>query len=688
MSAPVTRAVALIVNPSAGGGRAAKALPAVEARLRGLGRRRSHVDAHARPRARARAGAAARRGAGEVAVTLGGDGLVGAVAGALRAVPDAIARRPARAAAATTSRARSGIPLRPARPRATCSPHGRAARDRPRRGRRHGRSSASRSLGFDSDANRIANEAPARLRRRSSTSTARCARWSRGSRPRFDRRASTASARRSPGYASPRRTPAYGGGMFLAPDAELDDGAARRRPDSARRPSCASCAACRRSSRARTSTSPRSHVLRGARGARRRRPPVHGLRRRRPDRRAAVHRPRRCPDALRVLVPRMSAARRQGRGRARRPARCRGAPGAAARRCPARCSCASSRTRSARLAARLARGSAVISATNGKTTTAAMVAVDPRARRARGSSTTAPARTWPAASRPRCMGGRARRGDPGLFEVDEFWLGRVVDELRPRALLLGNLFRDQLDRYGELETIADRWAGGRRRARRRALVLNADDPLVADLGRERDRRPSTSASRTTRWRSPAMQHAADSKHCRRCGAPYRLRRRLPRPPRPLPLPTAAGRSRPEPAGRRHATSSSTASAAPRSRCAPRGRARRRAPAARPLQRLQRARRRGAGARARRAARRRRRRPATPSRRRSAAPRRCASRGRELSILLVKNPAGANEVLRTLALEDGEHDLLGVLNDRIADGRDVSLGVGRRLRAARRRACGA
>ena len=46
-------------------------------------------------------------------------------------------------------------------------------------------------------------------------------------------------------------------------------------------------------------------------------------------------------------------------------------------------------------------------------------------------------------------------------------------------------------------------------------------------------------------------------------------------------------------------------------------------------------------------------------------------GRELSILLVKNPAGANEVLRTLVLEDGEHDLLAVLNDNIADGRDVS-----------------
>jgi UDP-N-acetylmuramyl tripeptide synthase len=44
---------------------------------------------------------------------------------------------------------------------------------------------------------------------------------------------------------------------------------------------------------------------------------------------------------------------------------------------------------------------------------------------------------------------------------------------------------------------------------------------------------------------------------------------------------------------------------------------------------------------------------------------------DLLLLLVKNPAGANEVLRTLALEDGEHDLLAVLNDHIADGRDIS-----------------
>jgi lipid II isoglutaminyl synthase (glutamine-hydrolysing) len=46
-------------------------------------------------------------------------------------------------------------------------------------------------------------------------------------------------------------------------------------------------------------------------------------------------------------------------------------------------------------------------------------------------------------------------------------------------------------------------------------------------------------------------------------------------------------------------------------------------------------------------------------------------GRQLSILLIKNPAGANEVLRTLTLEGGKLDLWMALNDNIADGRDVS-----------------
>ncbi len=134
----------------------------------------------------------------------------------------------------------------------------------------------------------------------------------------------------------------------------------------------------------------------------------------------------------------------------------------------------------AELAARLSNGSAVISATNGKTTTATITAtILERAgrnlvhNRAGANMAGGIASTLLAAARPR--GGIA--GDQGLFEVDEFWLDAVTQQVQPRALLLSNLFRDQLDRYGELETIADRWAQVvAELPESRALVLNADDP--------------------------------------------------------------------------------------------------------------------------------------------------------------------------------------------------------------------
>ena len=108
-----------------------------------------------------------------------------------------------------------------------------------------------------------------------------------------------------------------------------------------------------------------------------------------------------------------------------------------------------------RLAARLPLGSALVSATNGKTTTAAMAAeiLRPRVRLAHNRSGA------------NLVSGVAstllevRDAELGLFEVDEAALPEVAARLRPRALCLGNLFRDQLDRYGELEHVAERWRG-------------------------------------------------------------------------------------------------------------------------------------------------------------------------------------------------------------------------------------
>src|SRR5881227_3518624 len=106
-----------------------------------------------------------------------------------------------------------------------------------------------------------------------------------------------------------------------------------------------------------------------------------------------------------------------------------------------------------RLAARLAAGTAVVSATNGKTTTTAMAAeiLRPRFRLAHNG---AGANLVSGVASSLLA---ARDAELGLFEVDEGALPEVATRVRPRAVCLGNLFRDQLDRYGELEIVAERW---------------------------------------------------------------------------------------------------------------------------------------------------------------------------------------------------------------------------------------
>jgi UDP-N-acetylmuramyl tripeptide synthase len=327
----------------------------------------------------------------------------------------------------------------------------------------------------------------------------------------------------------------------------------------------------------------------------------------------------------------------------------------------------------ARLARRLPRGSVVISATNGKTTSAAMVsAVLERTgarlvhNRAGANMAGGVAAALAAAAR---RGGRALDGDLGLFEVDEFWLGPVVEELEPRALLLGNLFRDQLDRYGELDTIADRWARlvGQTAPHTR-LVLNADDPLVADLGRSHG--ALYFGVEDDSLALPELQHASDSKHCRRCGHAYAYeivylahlgRYRCPNCGQERPRPDVTARDVElrgirsaaftlcTPGGGEHrielplpglynvynalgAAALSLALDVPGADVA--GGLASVAPAFGRAETIELA-------------------------------------GRPTSILLIKNPAGANEVLRTLTLESSELDIFGVLNDRTADGRDVS-----------------
>jgi UDP-N-acetylmuramyl tripeptide synthase len=324
-----------------------------------------------------------------------------------------------------------------------------------------------------------------------------------------------------------------------------------------------------------------------------------------------------------------------------------------------------------RLSERLPQGAAMISATNGKTTTTAMAAtILERSGFALVSTRAGANMAGGIASTLLGAAGRHHTisGQLGLFEVDEFWLDQVATQLRPRIMLLGNLFRDQLDRYGELETIADRWAALVGQLEGTALALNADDPLIADLGRDR---PDVSyfGVEDPALAMAEMQHASDSKHCRRCGAAYVYEAiylgHLGRYHCPQ-----CGQRRPDP----------SVAATDIELLGTRGaRFELRTPAGDahvdlPLPGLYNVYN-ALGA-------------AAVCLRLGVSLEQVASGlgvvsaafgraerilvdGHELSILLIKNPAGANEIVRTLALEPGELDLLGVLNDRTADGRDIS-----------------
>ena len=169
-----------------------------------------------------------------------------------------------------------------------------------------------------------------------------------------------------------------------------------------------------------------------------------------------------------------------------------------------------------RLAARLPAGSALVSATNGKTTTAAMVAAI-LGKRLRLAHNAAGANLVSGVASTLLS---ARDAELGLFEVDEGALPEVARRIQPRAVCLSNLFRDQLDRYGELEHVAERWRGAvRDLSGDTQLVVNGDDPQVADLARERDNAVVFGLD-DPRHARPSMQHAADSKYCLRCGTPY------------------------------------------------------------------------------------------------------------------------------------------------------------------------
>ena len=422
----------------------------------------------------------------------------------------------------------------------------------------------------------------------------------------------------------------------------------------------------------------------GPRGRLPRRPPVQRAGRRRPDRRPPAHRARAARGAagdgpVSLLAPKVAAAKAVG-ALARRAGRGGGTslPGKLLTRLEPHAIGPAGRAARARQPGDLGHQRQDDHRRDGRRRSSSAPAA--------GSSTTAPARTWPAASprrwpTPRGAAGASSTATSACSRSTSSGSAPVVESSNPRAMLLANLFRDQLDRYGELDTIADRWAAvasparrqhparaqRRRPARRRPRPRPRRAVVLRRRGRRRRAPPSSSTPRTPSTAAAAGTPTSTTPPTSATSAATTARTAATAAPSP--------RWPPSPC-------SCAASAPPPSRCA-RRRARRRVELPLPgLYNVYNAL--GAAA-------------------------LCLSLGVELptiaaglgavapafgraetidldgrptSILLVKNPAGANEVLRTLALEGGELDLLRRPQRPHRRRPRRLLGVGRRLGDAR------
>ncbi len=318
----------------------------------------------------------------------------------------------------------------------------------------------------------------------------------------------------------------------------------------------------------------------------------------------------------------------------------------------------------------LAGGAVLVTGTNGKTTTARLLAEmltaasQAAVHNREGSNLTRGIASALAAATD--WRGRPRdRGAIALMETDEATLPAAVRALQPRAVAFTNLFRDQLDRYGEVERVAAHWRAALDLLPPAAtLVLNADDPSVAELALD--------WSGGVHWYSLAgvrvatgASGPADARWCRACGGAYRYAARYaahlgewrcsgcerarPRPD------TAAAAIAPVPAGLCLDVEGLGALELPLSGHYNAANALAAIALARVLDLPPEAVRAGLAA-------------TRPAFGRGET---VSFAGRRLRLLLCKNPAGATEALRLVEGEEGAAEVAFVLNDRFADGRDVS-----------------
>lgn len=178
------------------------------------------------------------------------------------------------------------------------------------------------------------------------------------------------------------------------------------------------------------------------------------------------------------------------------------------------------------LTAQLPCGSLLVSGTNGKTTTSRLLAgilerAGYRAVRNQSGSNLERGLASTLVKEADLLGRLPAAGHAiGLFEVDEAALPQVLRAITPRRLVLLDIFRDQLDRYGEVATVATDWSDAVRRLPPQTVVVaNADDPLVAAVAESTPGNVVLFGIESAQRMATEPEHASDVKACPRCGGP-------------------------------------------------------------------------------------------------------------------------------------------------------------------------
>ena len=180
-----------------------------------------------------------------------------------------------------------------------------------------------------------------------------------------------------------------------------------------------------------------------------------------------------------------------------------------------------------KLSAQLTQGAMIVAGTNGKTTTTRMIADIVQAngwKTVHNRSGSNLVRGVVAAFVDHSSATGRIGADVGVIEGDEAALPELVKRIQPRVILLNNLFRDQLDRYGELDTITKSWRKVLEKLpESTTIIVNADDPTLVALTDDIAARRVCIGLNEQNHRLESLPHAADAAVCRVCGADLKYR---------------------------------------------------------------------------------------------------------------------------------------------------------------------